>query len=370
MPRDHFAKKGEGPYDGMNMCDIIELLKGGADLEATDRIFNTPLINARSYDETKEILELGANINAQGHLDFTALCMAAARGNSPVCKFLIDAGADVTICTYDGDNVLHVAAAKGVTDICMLLIETGMIDKHCKNNQRGGWAQGATALICAAMGPRTGGGETSQPETCKALLEAGVDVNMTDGLGRTALMHAIGSNWKRNEESIKILMEAGANLNIEDEFGSNALLDAGRQVVQAEKGYWKNDCKIAFLKDLCKLIIEQGGDKPITGEYTKNHCNSAVKEAGTQFVHGGRGGISKPYTALMVVVSNLAELIDPEEHRYKNDRTKIIDLINVLVEAGSDINAATEMGTAWSIAKDWENEDIMKLLVELGANPQ
>ena len=328
------------------------------------------MINAREYDDVKEILQLGGNINAQGYNDRTALCRAAARGDFAVCKLFIDSGADVTICNYDGDNVLHLAAAYGETDICMLLIETGIFDKHCKNNQRGGWAQGATALICAAMGPRTGGGETSQPETCKALLEAGVDVNMTDGLGRTALMHAIGSNWKRNEESIKILMEAGANLNIEDEFGSNALLDAGRQVVQAEKGYWKNDVKIAFLKDLCKLIIEQGGDKPITGEYTKNNCNSAVMEAGTKFVFGGRGGISKPYTALMVAVSNLAELNDPEEHRYKNDRTYWIDLINVLVEAGSDINAATEMGTARSVAKDWDNKDVMKMLVELGANPQ
>jgi len=369
MPRDAFAKKGEGPYDNMNMCDIIELLKGGADLEATDRHFDTPLINAREYDDVKEILQLGANINAQGYKDNTALCMAAARGNYAVFKLLIDSGADFTICNYDGDNVLHLAAATGATDICMLLIETGMIDKHCKNNQRGGWAQGATALICAAMGPRTGGGETSQPETCKALLEAGVDVNMTDGLGRTALMHAIGSSWKRNDESIKILMEAGANLNIEDEFGNNALYDAAVEVVQGEWEYWKDDFKIAYFKELCKLIIEQGGDKPITGEYTKNHCNSAVKEAGTQYVHGGRGGISKPYTALMVAVSILAELIDPEEHRYKK-RTYWIDLINVLVEAGSDINAATEMGTAWSIAKDWDNQDVMKLLVELGANPQ
>jgi len=366
MTRDAFASKGKGPYDWMHMSKVIELIKGGGDLEATDMHFNTPLINALEYDDVKEILQLGANINAQGYKHNTALGMAAARGRSAVCKLLIDSGADVTICNYDGDNVLHLAAASGVTDICMLLIETGKIDKHCKNTvgwqNTPGWAEGATALICAAQGPRTGVNETSQPETCKALLEAGVDVNMTDALGRTALMHAIGSTWKRNEESIKILMEAGANLNIENKFGDNALYDAAAKAVQGGEQ--------AYFKDLCKLIIEQGGDKPITGEYTKNYCNSAVKEAGTKYVHGGRGGISKPYTALMVAVSNLAELTDPEEHRYKNDRTFWIDLINVLVEAGSDINAATEMGTAWSIAKDWDNQDVMKLLVELGANPQ
>jgi len=350
-----FDSKEKGPYDGLNISDTIELLKGGADLEATDSNFNTPLINACCNpwgvtSHAEEILLLGANINAQGRAENTALCMAAICGNSPLCKLLIDAGADVSICNHDGDNVLFLAAAKGLTDICMLLIETGKIDKNCRNTKFMSREHGATALMCAANGPRTGANCSSQPETCKALLGAGIDVNLTDELGQTALLYAVGDDRPNAEETAKILMEAGANLNIETGFGTNALWRAG----------------YSGLKDICKLIIEQGGDKPITGEYTKNYCNSAVKEAGKTFTHGGRGGITKPYTALMVAASDAAALKDPEDW----SRKQWLALINVLVEAGSDINAATEMGTAWSIAKDWDNQDVMKLLVELGANPQ
>ena len=71
------------------------------------RHFNTPLITAcytsHVTSNAEEILQLGANINAQGSAENTALCIAAICGNSTLCKLLIDAGADVTICTYDGD---------------------------------------------------------------------------------------------------------------------------------------------------------------------------------------------------------------------------------------------------------------------------
>jgi len=348
-----FDSKEKGPYDDLNLHDTIELLKGGADLEATDSNFNTPFVKACSWGSSssaEEILKLGANINAKGRGDNTGLCYAAINGDSDLCKFLIDAGADVTICNHDGENVLFLAAAKGLTDICLLLIEQGKIDKDCTNKEFRSREQGANALMYAAHGPSSGANCSSQPETCKALLEAGIDVNLTDALGQTALLYAVGDDRPNAEETAKILMEAGANLNIETKFGTNALWRAG----------------YSGLKDVCKLIIEQGGDIPITGEYTENCCNSAVKEAGKQFVHGGRSGISKPYTALMVAVSDAAAIKDPEDWNLK----QWLELIKLLVEAGSDINAVTEMGTAWSLAKDWENKDIMKMLEELGAKPQ
>jgi len=350
-----FDRKEKGPYDDLNLHDTIELLKNGADTEATDSNFNTPLINAcyRGYiDTVDEILKLGANINAKGRGENTALCMAAICNHGDLCKFLIEAGADVTLCNHDGENILFLAAAQGLTEICLLLINEEKMDKNCKNTTWRSRESGANALMYAAHGPATGVNCSSQPETCKALISAGVELNEQDDLGQTPLLYAVGTDRPNAEETAKLLIDAGANVNIETKFGTNAL--------------WR--AAYSGLKDTCKLIIERGGDAPITGEYTNNHCNSAVKEAGKTFTHGGRGGISKPYTALMVAASDASSLKDPEQMEWNGKQW--LDLMKVLVEAGADINAATEMGTAWSIAKDWDNQEIMTFLEELGATPQ
>ena len=59
-----------------------------------------------------------------------------------------------------------------------------------------------------------------------ALLECGVDVNMKDENGTTALMEAAGSHSPRSLEIIKVLLDAGADINAKDNDGRTALLYA------------------------------------------------------------------------------------------------------------------------------------------------
>jgi len=347
-----FDRKEDGPYENLNMPDIIDLLKGGADIEATDSNYNTPLVQAAYsnrygvLEHCEEIIKLGANINAQGRGEYTALCYAVINENEDLCKFLIEAGADVTICSYDGENVYFLAAAQGLTNICKMLIDQGKIDKDCTNTTWRSRENGANALMYAAHGPSTGVNCSSQPETCRYLLEAGLDINANDDLGQTALYYAVGTDRPGAEETAKLLMEAGADLNIVSKFGTNALWRAG----------------YSGLASICQLIIEQGGDIPIVGD----HCDDACVRPGVPQKFGNRGGISKSYTALMIPVSTACDWEDPENYQYRD----AVKLIKLLVEAGSDVNAVTETGTAWSLANGFKNEEIMKLLEDLGAKPQ
>lgn len=89
---------------------VKELIENGANVDARDRMMNTPLIRAASLGNAKMVelfLEHGADINAQNADGQTALIAAADYnrhlGNLDVdsyeatIKLLLDAGADVQV---------------------------------------------------------------------------------------------------------------------------------------------------------------------------------------------------------------------------------------------------------------------------------
>jgi uncharacterized protein len=55
--------------------------------------------------------------------------------------------------------------------------------------------------------------ESGDTPTVLALLEAGANINATDGRGRTAVMAATHTN---QVETVQVLIDAGADINIRD----------------------------------------------------------------------------------------------------------------------------------------------------------
>ena len=88
------------------------------------------------------------------------------------------------------------------------ILEYGL-DVNIKDND------GDTALIWASMYDYT--------EVVKLLLESGADVNIKNNYGNTALIWA---SYNGHTEIVKLLLESGADVNIKNKFGNTALIQA------------------------------------------------------------------------------------------------------------------------------------------------
>jgi ankyrin repeat protein len=133
-------------------------------------------------------------------------------------RLLLDRGASVTVADEDGATALHYAVdcADTVPDIAGELLDRGADTRAVT-----GWGQ--TPLMRACERQHLGG--------VQALLDRGVDVNVSDELGRTALFYALDGGWlderaRRRPAVVACLLDAGAALAGEDRNRGETLLMA------------------------------------------------------------------------------------------------------------------------------------------------
>jgi ankyrin repeat protein len=165
------------------------------------------------------MLDKGADINAQGGEQNSALQAAAYLGHDPVVRLLLARGADVNI---EGEaeevvpeedqpdkaifpNALHSASWGGYEQLVKLLLDHG-----AKVNVQGGLL--ATALqIASAIG---------YYQVVKALLDHDADVNIQGGQHVNALQAACKFN---NVEVVKLLLKKNARMTGCSDDGATAL---------------------------------------------------------------------------------------------------------------------------------------------------
>jgi ankyrin repeat protein len=100
------------------------LIRHGAQIDLTDSLGNTALIQAAAYGSTTVttiLLEKGAKIDEENRQGETALIKAAKTGHLEVVKILLEKGADPTFADFTGRTALDHANQNRQPEIVRLL---------------------------------------------------------------------------------------------------------------------------------------------------------------------------------------------------------------------------------------------------------
>lgn len=153
---------------------VRDLLQLGADVNARNQMGGTALMYAAAAGDTETVTLLlanGADTNKQSVNGWTALMMAAAKNRTGVAAILVARAADVNLPDVYGWTPLMRAVYAGYADMVDILLSQPAVAIGVRNDQ------GQTALHLAVI--------QGQPHIVHALLEHGARADMMDFAGRT-----------------------------------------------------------------------------------------------------------------------------------------------------------------------------------------
>jgi len=429
-----------------NASIIGALLTAGADANAVNANGTTALMTAASsgsVDAVKTLLDRGADVKAKERVHGqTALMFAAALNRSDVVKLLISRGAEPNVATevkpvarvrFDqdgnivedragaagggrgavrpataeaqakadeaGDAQAAAAAMKKATDAArsdldMLARGMGLKGAELRLAKPKARATDVAARAPRRVGPEMVGGMTAlhyaaregHLETARALVDAGVDLNIVNGDKFTPLVMAITNG---HFELAKYLLDHGADPKPASLSGMTALY-AAVDVQWAPKAWFPQPSteqeKVSYL-DLMKALLEKGapvnapiGDKPWFRSFT-NDYTWADPAGATPF---WRAAQSSDTAAMRLLVEHGA---DPKiatksgetalmaaagigwaANWSVNAPVPLVDAVKYCVELGIEINATDNRGyTALHGAAYLGNDDMVNYLVSRGA---
>jgi ankyrin repeat protein len=152
-----------------------------------------------NLSEVSRLLRAGADVNAKGHGDWTALHWASVRGHVQVFKELMEHGADIEATTLSGSTALHWACNNGHLAVVNKLLspnDSSPNDSNVvaasilgKRKSRGGAIidvkdnEGDTPLHIASL--------CGHLLIVKALLAVGADILLADNQGNLIIRSAV-----------------------------------------------------------------------------------------------------------------------------------------------------------------------------------
>ena len=291
----------------------------------------------RDLETTKLLIRAGADASAANDHGVTPLSLACTNASTPLVRTLLEASADPDAATSMGETVLMACARAGSADAVSALLAHGASNINARERSRG-----QTALMWAAA--------QRHPDVVRVLLANGADVHARSDVSHVLVpTNAYASGQSNREavempmggftpllfaarqgavESARILLDAGANVNDAAPDGISVL------VLAAHSGHTK----------LVEFLLERGADED-AAEVGYTALHAAV-------LRGDMGMI----TAL------LGHGADPNARLTKGTRVPRDTTHWVL-------SSYLAGATPFLLAAKYAEPEIMKILVENGADP-
>ena len=324
------------------------LVDGGAEVNATQADGMTALHWAAYHDDAataRLLVRSGAGADAANRYGVRPLSLAATNANAEIVALLLEAGADANASLLGGETVLMTAARTGSREAVDALLAHGA-DPGARERR------GQTALMWAAAEGHLG--------IVHALVEAGADVDASLVSGFTPLFFAVREG---HIDVVHALLGAGVDVN------------AVLQRVKDGPDEAVNNASYRPVDD---------GMSPLLLAVRNGHFELAVAliKAGAD-PNDQRTGFAPLHTMSWVRKPDASDRGDPPPVGSGNLTS--LQFVRALAKLGADVNArlrptearpphtASRLGvegaTAFLMAADRADTPLMRLLLELGADP-
>ena len=328
---------------------VRTLLKGGADVNAT-QVDGTTALHWTAYHDDAEtaalLVKAGANVNAANRYGVPPLALACTNGNAAVVRLLLDAGADANATVKGDETVLMMAARSGSVDAVKALLVRGA--KHDTRERRG-----QTALMWAAA--------EGHAAVVRALIEAGADINATLDSGFTPFFFAVREG---RIDVVHELLKAGIDIK-----------EPMRRRERAPEGPADNNSSKPAGRGTTPLLLAvQNGHFELA---------IALVDAGAD-ANDVQTGFTPLHTISWVRRPDSSDVSDPAPPA-GSGRLTSLQFVREIVKRGANVNLRLDKGsprvpqtssridsegaTPFLLAADRSDVALMKLLLELGADP-
>ncbi len=315
-----------------NSKAVETLLESGADASARQGDGASALhwaIHRDDFDLARQLIEAGADVNAGDDHNVTPLSLASLNGSRAATSLLLEAGADVNLSRMSGETPLMTAARVGSIEVVRLLLEGGA-DLNAAEH-----ARQQTSLMWAIA--------ESHTAVSQLLVEVGASVSARTTLGFTPLLFAAQQG---NLDAVQLLLAAGADVNdsAPDGIGgdTNARVryrpgtDAHALLVAIDSGH----------AEMALYLLERGADA--------NHDG-----AGRAALHAA-------------VQQRMPEVVSALLSRGANADarlTRSLPLVSRRIRLDNGLAPTRNGATAFWLAASYADLEIMRLLIDGGADP-
>jgi ankyrin repeat protein len=300
-------------------------------------------VRTDDLETTDMLVRAGAKVDVRNRYGVTPLQLASANGNGAMVEMLLKNGADANTTLFEGETVLMVAARAGNAAAVKALLDHG-----ANVNAKESW-RGQTALMWAAA--------EGNSDVIRLLVARGADMKIRSNGGFTAFLFAVREG---RIGGVKTFLELGADLNesllVRRRAGGGA--PAGAAPPEPEPG--ANAFMLAAENahyELAAVLLDAGANPNSAPQgWTALHQVTWTRKAGF-----GDNNPAPPGSG------NMGSL----------------DFVKALAKHGANLNARVtkrpSMGTTslnsigatpFLLAARTADADLMRLLIELGADPR